>query len=316
MRKGLLIAAVAVAALAVAPALWLVLDNSGGDRRVGALGREAASGAWNFEIDGSRAGVVQSLAGCTVHAAVVNETAGPDYYVKKHIAQPQYRECVIEVGASESKSLWQWVSASMQQNYTRKDVALIQGTLRLELRQTLITGLEIPELRANDTNPAYLKLTLAPEFVRKQPSGGQFTPARPEGFTPSTATLELSGIRRVGGLSSVGPWRYDVPAVVDTIGELRDYAREPGKLNFGSLGVRLSETAADSAVPALDAYFDDFVIQGNSGEANEKEATLAVSSPSGAILQLNLANVGIFDAGLAAGNLRSYDFYVERATLG
>lgn len=314
MRKAILIAAVALVALAVAPAMWLVLDN-GGDRRVGALDRAAASGSWALDVDGVKAGTVQSLSGCNAHAEVIDQAIGPDYYVKKHIGQPKYRECVFEVGAIESKTFWQWLQASMQQNYTRKNVSLTQGTVRYDLFNVLITGLEIPELRADATNPVFLKVTLAPEWIRKQQSGGKVDPpATPEGLSPSTVEFELDGIRRLEGLSSLGPWKYEVPPVVDTVGELRDYVQEPGRLNFGSIGVRLSETAPTS-VPAMDAFFDDFVVAGDNADASEKNGTLILSSASGKVVQLNLFNVGIFDTGPARANVRGYDLYVERATI-
>jgi hypothetical protein len=76
------------------------------------------------------------------------------------------------------------------------------------------------------------------------------------------------------------------------VGEERDTEREPAYLEVPNLVVTLAE-------PYAQDFYDwhaDFVINGNSGQANEKSGTLEYLTPKlrEALFGLTLSNLGIF----------------------
>jgi hypothetical protein len=103
------------------------------------------------------------------------------------------------------------------------------------------------------------------------------------------------------------------------IGENRDYQKEPGALEFPNLVVTLSESSAATWYD----WFEDFVIRGNSADAQEKNGKLEYLSANlqDVLFTVEFKHVGIFklepDNGAQASDnlarLRA-EMYVERMT--
>jgi hypothetical protein len=73
--------------------------------------------------------------------------------------------------------------------------------------------------------------------------------------------------------------------------------REPGLLSFPNLSVTLSEQSAKT----WQAWFTNFVLEGNNADSQEKTGRLTVLSPdlTKALARIDLFNVGIFRLALA-----------------
>lgn len=80
----------------------------------------------------------------------------------------------------------------------------------------------------------------------------------------------------------------------DTVGEARDYAKEPTKLEIPNLKVTMNEVDSDGFF----AWHEDFVIKGNNSDDKEKTGSIVFLDPTRkqALLTIDLRNLGIFRA--------------------
>ena len=286
------------------------------------------TGEWALSLDGTVVGRVRSVEGGSVRSDVITES-GSGQVAHKHIGAPQYDPFVLEVGLGMSKGFFDWIGGAFDRKYSRKslilhqtDRATGQEMAQLELKQALVTAVEVPQLAAADTNPGWLKITIAPETVRRSAGTGVKLDAKlaSDPLSPSTIRFEVSGIGRVSELKSVAPWTFKQTLKGMAFGRARDYEQEPAKTEFGNLLVTLAEGAkgAGSGISGFDAWAHDFIIEGNTGNENERTAVLTVSSQGGRKLELSFSGVGIFAADQLARSEaggRRYGLYVERAAL-
>jgi hypothetical protein len=80
--------------------------------------------------------------------------------------------------------------------------------------------------------------------------------------------------------------------VIEDIGEGRLYQKEPRKLEVPNLKITLTESFAQSWID----WHEDFVINRNSGESQEKNGSLAflASNRRDELARINFFNLGIF----------------------
>ena len=107
----------------------------------------------------------------------------------------------------------------------------------------------------------------------------------------SNFRLEIKGLP-TAKINKIDAITIKQTAVTDDIGDQRDYQKEPGKLEFPNLAFTLPETDAQQWYD----WFEDFVLQGNSGDEDEKTAQLTYlgSSLTEQLARLDFFNVGIF----------------------
>jgi hypothetical protein len=321
MRRGLWIGAAIFVAAAAAIPLWLVVDD-GGDRRAGALSSERTSaGAWSIEVDGVKAGPAVSVAGCVTEADVQKVSVGPDNPDKKHINALTHGECVLQV-TGLSLPLRNWVKAMLDQNQATKNVVLSirhadgSGVI-LNLPNSLMSGFAVPVLKVGDSKPVTFEVTLAPENIQR--STGPVVAAQPpkDGMpVAGTFRFELDGAG--AGLSSFEGWDVKQRIVEDQVGEFSSPTKRPSKLELGDLEVRVNEASTKSGANVLDAYFQSFVVQGNSEDSAEKSASLILSDALGKqVMRFDFSNVGPYSREPVAreDNARGFGFYVEKAAI-
>lgn len=70
---------------------------------VGAKDRSYVSGNYFLTLGGQRCGFVKSVDGGAITAEVINEPAGPSYFVKKHIGSPRYEDFVVKGDNDKSR---------------------------------------------------------------------------------------------------------------------------------------------------------------------------------------------------------------------
>ncbi|MEO5955471.1 MAG: hypothetical protein ABIR36_07255, partial [Nitrospiraceae bacterium] len=106
----------------------------------------------------------------------------------------------------------------------------------------------------------------------------------------------------------------------NSIGETRDYQKEPSKLEFPNLVISLAEASAGTFY----AWFQDMVIKGNAGENNERAGTLEFLDPTmkGTLLTIYFHHLGIFgftpeksDANADSIRRVKIEMYCEQMTL-
>jgi hypothetical protein len=265
--------------------------------------RSYVAGPSFLTVDGAKAGFLKSVDGGGISAEVINEPAGPNYFVKKHIGQPKYEDFTIQVGFSMTKVLYNWIQQFWSMNFQRMDGSIVAFDYQLnpvserEFKQALITETTIPAADGSSKEPAYITLKFAPEITRiVKPSGGkkdygEYGKYEQKVWLPSNFKLEIDGLD-CSKVAKIDSFTVKQTVVKDNIGDARDKLKEPGKLEFPNLKITLAESSAQSWI----AWHEDFVIKGNNDENREKSGTLSLLSPNRQIvlLQIKFYNMGIF----------------------
>lgn len=292
-----------------------------------ASSRSYVSGNYMLELDGVQQGLIKSIQGGTVYAEVINEAAGPDYFVHKHIGQPKYEDFAMQVGFSMSKPLYDWISASWKMNYQRKGGAVVatdynyNAKSKRQFTNALITETTIPAMDAASKEPGYLTIKFAPETIRNMKADGKAvtggsTPKSDAQKTwlPSNFRLEIDGLDATK-VNKIDAFTVKQTTVQDDVGDARDYQHEPGKLEFPNLTITIPVANADGWI----AWHEDFVIKGNNDQSKEKNGTLSLLSNNrqevlATIKFYNLGIVSINEMGTEADGIARYqvELYVER----
>jgi hypothetical protein len=281
--------------------------------------RSYVAGTFQLKLDGVESGFVKSVDGGAITADVINETAGPTPYVKKHIGPPRYESFSIEIGLWMARAVYEWIQASLKMNYQRKNGSIVAYDSNLEARSereffnALITEISFPKMDGGSKDQCYMTVKFSPEITRMKKASGKATlpPVRAsqEMWLPSNFRLEIDGLDCTR-VSTIDSFTVKQTAGSDAIGDSRDSLKEPGKIEFPNLTITLAETAAQTWMD----WFDDFVVQGNNGEKNEKTGALVFLSPN---RQTELGRVTFFNLGifrLATTKSDANDDQIRRVT--
>jgi hypothetical protein len=290
--------------------------------------RTYVSGNYFLTLGGVKCGLLKAVDGGAISAEVIHEPAGPSFFVKKHIGQPKYQEFTLQADFSMESAFYEWIAQSWKMNYQRKDGSIVAMDYTLtpkserQFTQALITETTIPAVDGSSKEPAYLTVKLAPEVIRDAAPSGQKTdygqPGKVEQkvFVSCNFRLEIDGLD-CSKVNKVDSFTVKQTAVTDDIGDARDYAKEPGKLEFPNLKITVAETGAQGFAE----WHKSFVIEGHNDESREKGGTLTLLSPNrqNTLLQIKFFNLGIFkiqpakaEANTDAIRQVEVELYVER----
>lgn len=262
--------------------------------------RSYVSGNFYLELDGIKCGFLKSVDGGGITAEVIQEPSGPSYFVKKHIGQPKYEDFTIQLGFSMTKGVYDWIAANWNMNYQRKNGAIVACDRNLaakakrEFYNSLITETTIPTCDGSSKEPQYMTIKFSPEYTRfaaaSGNASGEFGKNEQKMWLPSNFRLQIDGLdcTRVNKVES-----FTVKQTVQTddIGDARDYAKEPGKLEFPNIKITMAEVTSQQWVD----WHKQFVIEGHNDESFEKSGSLTFLSPDRAV---ELAKVEFFNLGI------------------
>jgi phage tail-like protein len=263
--------------------------------------RSYVAGNFFLNLDGVKTGFLKSVDGGGIVGDVVSEASGASYYTKKHIGNVKYEDININIGFSMTKAIYDWIAASWQMNYQRKNGAIVACDYKLDAKtqreffNALITETTIPAADGASKEPAYLSIKFAPEYTRySKASGkaaGEYGKNEQKMWLPSNFRLEVDGLDCTK-VNKVDSFTIKQTVQQDALGDARDYAIEPGKLEFPNLKITLAEVASDSWWQ----WHKDFVIDGNNDESREKGGRLVFLSPNRQIelAEVKFSNLGIF----------------------
>src|SRR5688572_28264778 len=107
--------------------------------------------------------------------------AGHDHYlVGKHPGRPKFEDISLTVGMATSKSFWDWVKASLNNEPERRSGAVVAFDYKMRERQrrtfkhALISEIGFPGLDASSKQAANLTLKFSPEILTwDSPSGNK-----------------------------------------------------------------------------------------------------------------------------------------------
>jgi hypothetical protein len=198
--------------------------------------------------------------------------------------------------------LFDWVAAMLDGTQTATDGAIafldyaMKEQLRLEWTAALITEVAFPAADAAAAKEsAAVRVTLQPAHTAVVPgSGARYTAPSAakthKAFLPSNFRFTLSGLPS-DKVAKVAPVVVRSTIVHDDTAGPGDTV-SVGALDVSDLVIWLPESAASP----LTMWFDDFVIKGFNGSANERTASLTFVEPSlkNDLLSVEFGGVGIF----------------------
>ena len=288
--------------------------------------RSFGSGNFALELDGASIGYLKSVGGGNAVAEVITEQTQGLFYNRKHIGTPKYEDITVQVGLSMGKSFYDWIANFWEGIPQRKTGAIIAADFdynvrsRREFVDALISEVMIPALDGSSKDAAYMTVKIAPESaLTKQGSGKLTVPvAKQKLWLTSNFKLEIDGLdaTRVNKIES---FTVKQGFVTDQIGGEREPTKEPGKVEFPNLKITLAQAGSQSWYD----WFDDFVIQGNNGQEDERDGTLTFLAPDlkDELGRVRFFNLGIFKLStetMEAGAVTRVvaELYCERMELG
>jgi len=271
-----------------------------------ANGRGYVAGKYGLDLDGVMAGWVWSVEGGHATSDVVVEKLGMDHIQKKHIAGVKYEDISITCGTGMSKHLMEWIKATLDLKYMRKNGAIIAADYdhkehsRLTFTNALITEFGMPALDAASKDAAKMTVKWKPEYTRQQntPAGSQagkfnINQAVQKKWLPANFVLKIDGLdmacKRVNKIEALV---VKQKVVEHAVGEERDYQQEPALVEYPNLVITFPESHADEFYK----WHEDFVIKGNNGDDKEKGGTLEYKTPNlkETLFTLTFHHLGIF----------------------
>ncbi len=292
-----------------------------------ALQRNYAVGGFLLELDGQIVETLNAAEGGFPKADVIAEPTAP--FVKKHIGQPRFEEIAIECDPVMPKPLFDWVNSALNMTPLRKTGALITADFnrkeqsRLQFNNAVISEIGFPAFDASSKDPGHLTVKFAPEFTTLLSGKGNdvsgLLAKRTKGWLTANFKLTIPGLD-CSRVSKIDAFTIKQKVVQDPLGQIRDFVKEPGKLEFPNLSLYVGEASAGTFY----SWFQDMVLKGNSGEQNERVGTLELLDPTmkGTLLTVTFQHLGIFGfspdrATSASDTIRrvKVEMYCEQITL-
>jgi hypothetical protein len=249
-------------------------------------------------------GYCKSLKGGSARSEVVNEKLGPDHVVRKHIAGVKYEPIVAQITPGTFTELFACLRAGTRVNGTVTTLSYdLKPAAKRQFQNALVTRFALPVLDGASKEPAYTTIALEAEVVRTvPPDGAAPTSEKQKVFLPANFRVTIAGVE-TKRVSKVEGLDVGCKAVQNSVGELRDYTKEPASCEFANLKIQLS--AADAKT--WQDWADDFIVKGNNGQDKEKTLRvelLTVGTVPEVFLAVEAKGVGIFalDADVVEAN--------------
>jgi len=319
-RRSIIILVVALAVLGPLVLGGIAVLALGGDdsRRVGAIQKAFVGEKYALQGPSGSPVFLKSYEGCRRKADVSRapNTAG---VVRKQIVGVLEEPCVVHFGL-EAPGLWQVVDGMLKGTATPQDYILTvvnfnnKVTAGVQLLNAVPTKFVIPQFdQERGKDNVTFELWLQPASLMPLPAGQIGTSigsaqgksvknALVTNFSVELGSLPTTRVNKIGPI------------------EVRWTPGKPPETNVGD--VALSMSTIDS--PAVHAWFEDFVVNGNNSPSDEKTATLKLLSQNlkDVLATFTLGGVGIidvFDVTNSSGNKGNrtiFSVYAEELSLG
>ncbi len=239
--------------------------------------------------------VVASAEGGNAVGEVVEEPRSISPFPLKHLGNIRYEPLRLGLSPNQCTSAYSLINTALGADYQRKNGELLtvdpRGNVlrRVRFYHALVSEAVFPATGETGDSAA-VGLGLAIEYSRSdQPAGLRI--AVPPVPPP------LKEVQAILSLTALPPTGVALETIVivngggnDPVGESRDYELEPLALEIPEIRFLLHPS---DALPFY-AWFEDFVINGNSGSEQEKAGSLVYSASNGAeLFTISLQGVGI-----------------------
>jgi hypothetical protein len=282
------------------------------------------SAGWIYSIDG----------GMLASGDVVTDKLNQAYHQQKHIGGLKYDDINISFGAGMSKAFYHWMKHSFDASYERKDGAILacdyDGNIfsAVEFNRALVSEIAFPALDAASKDVAKMGIKFRPEWTRyKYMPGGKVDASsysvsakKQKHWLPSNFRLSIDGLEHAcKHVNKIDALTLKQKILDNTVGELRENPTTAGAIDVPNLVITLPEAHGKE----LFDWHDDFLIDGNCSDDDEKTGTLEylTSDLQTVLFTITFHHLGLFkltpdklDAG--ADNLRRIkaEMYCEQIT--
>lgn len=269
--------------------------------------RASVASKFALELNDTPGGWLHSAEGGHASSEMVVEKMGTDHLQRKHAGVVKYDDISLTFGTGMSRQLYNWVSASLKQDYKRYSGAIVTAnfdhkeTSRLNFYDALVSEIGLPALDAASKDPAKMSLKITPEYTvnkfRKQPGdsiAGKFPidAKKQKRWLPSNFSLRIDGLeqscRQVSKIESLVIKQKNVEL---SVGESRYLHREPANIEYPNLVLTLAERHAEQFYD----WHESFIIQGKNDPSQEKTGTLEYldADLKGVLFVCNFHHLGI-----------------------
>jgi hypothetical protein len=302
MRKNVVQLGAAVTLLGAGAACLMGMFSIGA-ASAAADKRSYAAASFAMSLDGQGIGYVKSVEGGGIVADVVVERAAQAKVLQKHISVPRYEPFVVKVGLDSPVALYEWIDASWTATQGAKSLSVVEcatdGRALSEraINDGLLTEVGFPALDGrNNKEVAYLTLKISPANTRTVAAKGNCAVpklgAKTKQWTSANFSLMLDGVD-ASGVVRVEPFSVTVGLGAPVAGTVRGAGHEAVSVDIPSLELTVARTGARD----FEAWFEKFVVQGNSGAGQEKGGALVLL---GADLKEELARVTLQGVGISS----------------
>ena len=266
-----------------------------------ATARTFTAGNFALALDGVACGFVESVDGGDISADVLETAVDNSFFATKRIGQPKYEDFVLQIGLSMAQPVYDWIAATLKGNFLRKDGSLttadanFNATAQSQFSRALVREVEFPALDAGSKNAAHLTITFSPELTKSAKGSGKVPAAgaKAKAFIGSNFRLELDGVdcsyvRRIDALT------VQVQTSADAVGDKRDLGGQPARVEVSNLHVTIAD---GPSAASWQAWFDDFVINGNSDASKEKSGAIVYLGPD---MKTELGRIALQNVGICA----------------
>jgi hypothetical protein len=263
--------------------------------------RSYISGNFYLELEGNVSGFVSGVDGGFAFGNVVEESASPDYFIKKHLEDPPgYADITIEFGAGMTAPVYQWIKDVLDGNLSRRRSGAIiavnfnnQVVRRVDFSNAQITRVRFPGLNAASKDAGVIKLTLTPESTSLSSPGGTYKASSSKSlkkWQTSNFRLAIKGLD-TSKVSVVEPIEITIPRTARPDAACENCNPVIPQINFPGLEFAGSESFASTWF----TWHQSFVIAGQHQDSDEKSGTLDYLDPTlkSALFSLNFTGLGI-----------------------
>jgi hypothetical protein len=242
--------------------------------------------------------LLRKATGGNVVGRVIAFASGNDPVVQKQLDGTTTDDLHVELGMAMSSGLFDWIAASWGPNPPSHDGAILACDLQYTIRSergfvgALISATAFPALDAAAKTPGYLSVRLTPRSVlpATKPNLKMNLGVGPKQklWLTSNFRLDIDGID-AAKVSRIAPFVVRRPIEIVSSGGTTTL--QAGMVDFPALRVTLSMSSADSWFD----WYEDFVLNGNNGPAEERSGSISLLAPSlDELARVDLAGVGIF----------------------
>jgi phage tail-like protein len=257
---------------------------------------------YSLDLDGVKCGILQEFSGGDRSGEVAEFSEAHDYYKRKQISNVKYEDYTGKFGFAMTDPVYQWIVSSLNMDYQRKSGQVNKADFKrevrsvLEFKDALISEIGFPACDGGSKEPAHLSLKWTPWITRHKKGGGdkvqQDVNIGQKVWLPANFSFVVDGVDGCTKIQKVDALTVNQQNIRDANGEERDYMLEPSSIKFPNVKLTLSAEFDE----AFQAWFEDFVINGNCDASKEKTATLVYKDQTRTkdLCTLNFMGCGIF----------------------